>query len=62
MRSLDKGLYKTTVMGDELINLFGAENVNAGQAAVKNRTEVSFSGDIDLANVIRDSLRMGICC
>ncbi|KAL8882293.1 MAG: hypothetical protein Q9192_007608, partial [Flavoplaca navasiana] len=62
MRNLDKGLYQTTVVGEELINLFGAGNINAGQPAVKNRTTVNFSGDIDLANVIRDNFGVDICC
>ncbi|KAL8881225.1 MAG: hypothetical protein Q9198_001530 [Flavoplaca austrocitrina] len=62
MRNLDKGLYQTTVVGEELINLFGAGNINKDQPAVKNKTTVSFSGDIDLASVIRDNFGVDICC
>ena len=62
MRNLDKGLYQTTVVGEELINLFGVGNINTGQPAIKNRTTVKFSGDIDLASVIRDNFGVDICC
>ncbi|KAL8782465.1 MAG: hypothetical protein Q9213_005359 [Squamulea squamosa] len=61
MRNLDMGLYQTKVPGVELINLFGAGNVNPGKAAIANRTNVAFSRDIDLANVIRDNFGVDIC-
>ncbi|KAL8851248.1 MAG: hypothetical protein Q9198_011079 [Flavoplaca austrocitrina] len=62
MRNLDKGLYQTTMVGEELINLFDAGNINKDQPAAKNKTTVTFSRDIDLAGVIRDNFGVDICC
>lgn len=62
MRNVDKGLYQTTVVGEELINIAGAENINKWQPAVANRTSVGFSRDIDLAAVIRDNFGVDVNC
>ncbi|KAL8922318.1 MAG: hypothetical protein Q9208_005288 [Pyrenodesmia sp. 3 TL-2023] len=61
MRSLDQGLYQTAVVGEELINLFGAENINDKAPAVANRTYVDFHREIDLAAVISDNFGVDIC-
>ncbi|MCJ1227484.1 hypothetical protein MMC12_004140 [Toensbergia leucococca] len=63
MRNMDKGLYQTTVKGEELINLWGAENINKGRVkygAPSNSTTIEFSRLIDLATVLLDNFGVDI--
>ncbi|KAL8691175.1 MAG: hypothetical protein Q9224_004235 [Gallowayella concinna] len=61
MRNLDQGLYQSTEPGEELINLFEAENINPDREAIPNSSRVDFNRGIDLASVIRDNFGVDIC-
>lgn len=61
MRNMDKGLYQTTVPGEELINMLDSKNINEG-GYVESKKIVYFSRDIDLARVISDNFGVDVCC